>query len=126
MQEDRIVDIPDNRIKFFGTTGKMLLPCSKTVATIISKIPEGKLMTTEQLRKTLSEQFQVQGTCPVTLKKSLQAVVKESNHLPYWRIIKANGETLSYIPDAKEKLEKEGFEIEAKDKKIKEALLKGF
>ena len=118
MQEDMIVDIPENRIKFFGTSGKMLLPCSKTVATTISKIPEGKLMTSEQLRKTLTEQFQVQGTCPVTMKKALQAVVKESNH-PYWRIIKANGETLSYMPDAKEKLEKEGFEIEARDEKIR-------
>jgi len=25
-QEDAIVDIPENRVKFFGTTGKMLLP----------------------------------------------------------------------------------------------------
>ncbi len=119
MQEDMIVDIPENRIKFFGTTGKMLLPSSKTVAAIISNIPEGKLMTSEQLRKKLTEQFKVQGTCPVTMKKALQTVVKESNHHPYWRIIKANGETMSDFPDAENHLKKEGFEIEANGKKLK-------
>jgi hypothetical protein len=30
-QEDIIVDIPENRVKFFGTTGKMLLPSVSTV-----------------------------------------------------------------------------------------------
>lgn len=120
MQEDMIVDIPENRIKFFGTTGKMLLPCSKTVAAIISKIPEGKLMTSEQLRKKLTEQFKVQGTCPVTIKKALQALVKElETRVPYWRIIKANGGTMNYFSEAENHLKKEGFEIETNGKKLK-------
>jgi alkylated DNA nucleotide flippase Atl1 len=124
MQEDVIVDIPENRIKFFGTSGKMLLPGSKTVATIINKIPEGKLMTTEQLRKTLTTQFGVQGTCPVTMKKALQTVVKEftveePTRVPYWRIIKANGETMNYFPEAEHHLKEEGFEIETNGKKLK-------
>jgi hypothetical protein len=39
MQADLIVDIPAERIKFFGTTGKMLLPCPATVAALIEQIP---------------------------------------------------------------------------------------
>ncbi|MBO0777997.1 MAG: hypothetical protein J2P37_04135, partial [Ktedonobacteraceae bacterium] len=49
-QEDAIVDIPENRIRFFGTSGKMLLPSPATVETLIEKIPERQLMTTDLLR----------------------------------------------------------------------------
>ena len=45
-QEDVIVEIPENRLKFFGDAGKMLLPSSATVAALIKKIPEHKLTTT--------------------------------------------------------------------------------
>jgi alkylated DNA nucleotide flippase Atl1 len=61
----------------------------------------------------------------VTMKKALQTVVKEFTvtepeiGVPYWRIIKANGETMSYFPEAENHLKKEGFEIEANGKKLK-------
>ena len=68
MQKDSIVDIPEERVKFFGTTGKMLLPSAATVAAVIDKIPAYKLLTTSHLRERLTRQFNVEGTCPVTKK----------------------------------------------------------
>ena len=53
-QKDLIVDIPKERIKFFGGTGKMLLPSPATVAALIKKIPEHKLATTHLLCEELT------------------------------------------------------------------------
>ena len=32
LQQDVIVDIPPNRVRYFGTTGKMLLPSAAAIA----------------------------------------------------------------------------------------------
>src|SRR6202011_4411321 len=78
-QEDGIVDIPKERVKFFGGTGKMLLPSPATVAALIKKIPKRKLITTNLLCKELTDQFKVRGTCPVTTQKALQAIAHGSS-----------------------------------------------
>jgi len=120
-QEDAIVDIPEHRIRYFGTSGKMLLPCTAPIATWIKKIPEHHLMTTDLLRKKLTEQFNVQGTCPVTTQKALQAVAhNESAQVAYWRMIKKNGELIASFPGGVEdhaaRLQKEGFIIDTSGK----------
>ena len=126
LQEDEIVDIPENRIRFFGTTGKMLLPCPATIAALIKNIPEHQLVTTDLLRKMLTEQFQVQGTCPVTTQKALQSIAHNPNsRVAYWRVIKKNGELMASYPGGLEShaalLREEGFSIdtEGKHPKIK-------
>ncbi len=40
MERDEIVPIPEKRVKFFGTTGKMLLPCPATLAEILNGVQE--------------------------------------------------------------------------------------
>jgi hypothetical protein len=134
MQADAIVDIPPNRVQYFGTTGKMLLPCPATIAALIQKIPESKLLTTDQLRWTLTEQFEVEGTCPVTTKKSLQAVANDpSSKVAYWRVVNKNGELFASFPGGVEghalHLRKEGFTIDTQGKvpkviQFKECLLR--
>jgi alkylated DNA nucleotide flippase Atl1 len=118
-QEDIIVDIPENRIKFFGGTGKMLLPSPATLAALIKKIPEAKLVTTNLLRKKLADEFKVQGVCPVTTRNALK-VVADSSQTPYWRVIKQNGELMAYFPDGVKghaaHLREEGFTIDKKGK----------
>ena len=37
-RKDLIVEIPESRVKFFGRTGKMLLPSPATVAALIKEI----------------------------------------------------------------------------------------
>jgi alkylated DNA nucleotide flippase Atl1 len=120
-KEDLIVEIPENRVKFFGGAGKMLLPSSATVAALIKKIPEHKLTTTGLLCKELTEQFKVRGTCPVTVQKALQEIAHHSdNQCPYWRVVNANGGLIARLPGGAKGqaalLRKEGFAIDTKQK----------
>ncbi|MCA9899683.1 MAG: MGMT family protein [Ardenticatenaceae bacterium] len=117
LQEDLIVDIPPERVKFFGTTGKMLLPSVATVAALVAQIPASRLLTTTQLRQTLTVQFNVQGTCPVTTRKALKAIAQDaSSTVPSWRVINQDGGLLSVYPGGKTaqaaRLQAEGLEIE--------------
>jgi hypothetical protein len=117
MQEDAIVDIPPNRIRYFGGPGKMLLPSPATIAALIKKIPERRLITTSLLREELTEQFEVEGTCPITTQNSLQAVAYDtSDSVAYWRVIKANGTLMTKFPGGvaghAARLREEGFAID--------------
>jgi alkylated DNA nucleotide flippase Atl1 len=123
-QKDLIVDIPKERIKFFGGAGKMLLPSPATVAALIKKIPEHKLATTHLLCKELTHQFKVQGTCPVTTRKALENIAHDSSEkVAYWRVINANGGLFGRFPGGIEnqaaQLRKEGFALEGKGKVLK-------
>ncbi|HCI80406.1 MAG TPA: hypothetical protein DHW02_12030 [Ktedonobacter sp.] len=120
-QDYEIVDIPENRIKFFGGSGKMLLPGPATIEAFIKNIPEHQLLTTDLLRKKLTEQFQVQGTCPVTTRKSLQTVAHDTGkRVAYWRLINTNGTLISHFPGGVEGhaalLRQEGFTIDTQGK----------
>ena len=99
LQADAIVDIPENRIRYFGRKGKMLLPCPATIAAVIQRVPERKLLTTDLLRSYLTTRFQVEGTCPVTTRKSLVAVAQnQPDDVAYWRIINQNGALIASFP----------------------------
>jgi len=120
-QEDAIVDIAPSQIGYFGGPGKMLLPSLATVAALIEQIPERKLLTTDLLRRQLAAQFNVQGTCPVTTKKALQAIGQDaSSAIAYWRVIKQNGELNAFFPGGadgqSQKLQQEGFTIDTTGK----------
>ena len=117
--EDQIVDIPRERFKFFGGPGKMLLPGPESVAALIKKIPEHKLVTTNQLCEELTDQFKVRGTCPVTTQQALQVVANDATrNVPYWRVIKGTGELFGRFPGGVEAqaalLKKEGFAMDRK------------
>jgi alkylated DNA nucleotide flippase Atl1 len=66
----------------------------------------------------------VRGTCPVTAKNSLKAAAAEPRtKIPYWRVIKTNGELTTLFPGGIEAqaalLKKEGFSIDTGGKKPK-------
>jgi alkylated DNA nucleotide flippase Atl1 len=127
-QEDLIVEIPVNRQKFFGGAGKMLIPSLATVAALIEKIPEHKLVTTSLLCKELTQRFKVRGTCPVTTQKALQEIAHDAaNRCPYWRVVNASGGLIARFPGGVGSqatlLRKEGFAIDTKQKVPK---VKGF
>jgi alkylated DNA nucleotide flippase Atl1 len=127
-QEDLIVEIPENRVKFFGGEGKMLLPSPATVAALIKKIPKHKLITTRVLCKELTERFKVQGTCPVTTQRALQEIAHDSAYeCPYWRVVNASGGLIARFPGGVKGqaalLGKEGFAIDTQQKVPK---VKGF
>jgi hypothetical protein len=119
--EDAIVDIPEDRVKFFGGAGKMLLPSPATVAALIEKVPTRHLITTNLICKKLAQQFNVRGTCPVTTQKALQAVAHDANkEIAYWRVVKANGGLIDRFPGGVEgqaqRLSQEGFTLDRKGK----------
>ena len=127
MLEDAIVDIPENRLRYFGGPGKMLLPSPATIATLIEKIPENKLVTTDLLRQQLTSQFDVQGTCPITTQRSLQALANDpETHVAYWRVINQDGGLIARFPGGAaahaDHLRNEGFSIDtqAKVPKVKQ------
>lgn len=121
MEKDEIVEIPEHRVKFFGTTGKMLLPCPATLKSVISKVPQGKLLTTELLRQELADEFDVEGVCPITTKNSLRALANEPDqNAAYWRIVNNTGGLFSYFPGGlaghADHLKQEGFSIDTSTK----------
>jgi len=118
---DAIVDIPKDRLSFFGGAGRMLLPSPTTVAALVEKVPAGKLVTTNLLCQKLAEQFNVRGTCPVTTQQALQAFAHDAgNEVAYWRVIKADGGLIARFPGGAEgqaeRLTKEGFALDRRGK----------
>ena len=67
MKEPVIVDIPIKMENFFGCSGKMIKPSADFVKAIVKKVPKGKLITLEQLRKKLASDFSVQTACPASV-----------------------------------------------------------
>ena len=120
-KEDAIVDIPKERLRFFGGAGKMLLPSPATVAALVEKVPARKLITTNLICQKLAEQFNVRGTCPVTTQQALQAVAHDAGaEVAYWRVIKADGGLIARFPGGAEgqaeRLTKEGFALDRRGK----------
>ncbi len=126
MQQDEIVPIPENRFRYFGGPGRMLLPCPATIAAVIRRIPQSKLITSDLLRKELEEEFDVDGVCPITTKKSLNAVAYSADDsVAYWRVITQDGGLFSTFPGGKDAhaalLMNEGFTIDTHGKTPKVA-----
>ena len=114
--EDVIVDIPEDRVKFFGTAGKMLLPSPETIANLLEQIPEGQVVTTRIIRDHLAKQFAVEGVCPVTTKKAILSISKDPNSsTPYWRVINQDGGLIANFPGGKSlqagQLQSEGLPV---------------
>lgn len=122
LEADAIVAISPAREKFFGCSGRMLLPGRATVEAPVRKIPAHSLLTTDLLCKELAEQFQVEAVCPVTTTKALQAIANDTESrgangkVAYWRVIKKNGELIAKFPGGVEgqgaHLRQEGFTLD--------------
>jgi len=116
MDKDDIEIIPKTMKKFFGCSGKMVKPSSDTVKEIVKKIRKGKLVTLEELRDKLAQDFGVQTACPASTTKALQLLSKEDRPVCYWRVIKKKGELISKFPKGVEGhaalLQKDGLEVD--------------
>ena len=122
--QDAIVSIPKTMEKYFGCSGKMLRPSPTTVASLIAKIPEGRVATIDVVCKELAKKCRTDVACPATTEKSLCLAASESvtknTRLPYWRVLKKNGELIQKLPNGIEghaaNLMKEGHKIVPKNK----------
>lgn len=104
----------------------LLLP-PLTYDEVMKKVPRGKVITTNEIRKYVAKKNNVEITCPLTAGIFINIVAwashqREENITPYWRTLKANGELNEKYPEGvqKKKLEEEGHTIISKGRtKIK-------
>ncbi|MDI6839897.1 MAG: MGMT family protein [bacterium] len=120
----KLVDIPPKMQKRFGI-GKMLIPKPLDVDALIRKIPEGKLVTVEQIRERLAKDYHADTTCPLTTGIFIRIAAETSEEdlingekkiTPYWRVIKRDGSLNEKLPGGIEaqatRLRREGHLIE--------------
>lgn len=102
---------------------------------LMKRVPKGKLVTTNELRKAIAKKYNVEVCCPLTagifINISAWASSQRKTDLtPYWRTVKTNGELNAKYPGGveaqKQKLEQEGFSIIEKGKKNKKLFVKDF
>jgi alkylated DNA nucleotide flippase Atl1 len=121
---DSIVQIAPQLERFFGCSGRMLKPSVDSVAALVAQIPSGQVLTTDALRRKLADQFAVEVACPFDTKMALLAISQDSSlNVPYWRVIKANGELMPKMFAKLEAhlalLQSEGFTLEPSGKTAK-------
>jgi len=123
-QKPKVVDTPPKMQKRFGV-GKMLVPTPALVDALMQEAPPGKLVTINQIRERLAEDFRVDSTCPLTtgifVRIAAEAaeeylVMGRKDITPYWRVIKSDGSLNEKFPGGVEaqarRLKEEGHIIE--------------
>ncbi len=123
-KEAKIVDVPPTWTRKYGT-GKMLIPRPLDIDTLVRKVPKGKLVTQDQLREKLAQDYKVCATCPLTSGLFIRIVAEAAEEdlrdgkpdiTPYWRVVKPDGSLNEKFPGGVERqaarLGEEGHIIE--------------
>lgn len=101
----------------------------------MKKVPKGKLITTDILRKTMAKKYKTDITCPLTCGIFVNICAwasfqRTKDITPYWRTLKSNGELNSKYPQGvelqKKLLEEEGYTIIKKGTKNIKYFVKDF
>jgi alkylated DNA nucleotide flippase Atl1 len=125
----RVEKITDKMSKRWGT-GTVVIPAPKEVDEIMKKIPRGKLITINEIRKKLAKKHNATIGCPMTCgifawiaAHAAEEAAEEGkkNITPYWRTLKTGGVINEKYPGGvevqKRLLEREGHKITQKGKK---------
>ena len=136
----RVEKITDKMSKRWGT-GTVVIPAPTEVDEIMRKVPEGKLVTINEIRAALARKHNATIGCPITTgifawvaanAADEQRQAGKEDTTPYWRTLKTGGVINPKYPGGVEGqkmlLEKEGHEVIQKGKKhvvldYKEALM---
>jgi alkylated DNA nucleotide flippase Atl1 len=125
----KVEKISEKMSKRWGT-GTVVIPAPMEVCEIMNQVPEGKLITINQIRETLARKHGATIGCPITTgifawiaahAAEEAAAEGEENITPYWRTLKVGGVINEKYPGGVEQqkmlLEKEGHKIVRKGKK---------
>ena len=122
----KIIEIKDEKsIKRYGGS-QMLIAPPLEYNDIMSKVPEGKVITAIEIREFLAKKHGAEFTCPMTagIFMSLAAQAsceRESDRIPFWRTLKKDGELNPKYPGGieyqKEMLSREGHSFTTKGRK---------
>jgi len=102
----RVVGIDDKMSKRWGT-GTVVIPAPVEVDEIMKKVPQGKLITTSQIREILARKHGATIGCPLTTgifawiaahAADEAAAEGEKNITPYWRTLKSGGDLNEKYP----------------------------
>ena len=101
----------------------------------MKKVPKGKIITTDILRKAMAKKYKTDITCPLTCGIFVNICAwasyqRKEDITPYWRTLKSDGELNSKYPEAfelqKKMLEEEGHTIISKGTKNIKYYVKDF
>ncbi len=126
----KVVEITGKMSKRWGT-GTLVIPAPREVDVIMKKVPNGKLITVNQIRETVARKHGATIGCPLTTgifigiaaHAAEEAIAEGKRDItPYWRTLKSKGELNEKYPggvDAQAgNLRQEGHSIEpGKDKR---------
>ncbi len=125
----RVERITDKMSKRWGT-GTVLIPAPMEVDEMMRKVPEGKLITINEIRSALARKHKASIGCPMTTGIFAWVAANaaeelsqkgEENITPYWRTLKTGGVINPKYPGGaarqKKLLEKEGHRVIQKGKK---------
>jgi alkylated DNA nucleotide flippase Atl1 len=123
----KIIDIsgqPEAVARYGGI--KMLIAAPMQYNALMARVPEGKVVTSDQLRAYLAKNAGADFTCPLTAGIFINicaraSVERNTDNIPYWRTLKSKGELNEKYPEGVEgqklRLEAEGFEVIQKGKR---------
>jgi alkylated DNA nucleotide flippase Atl1 len=118
-EQDVLVEIPENRRRYFGGEGLMLLPGRQTVEAALRRIPAGQVRTTGEIARELAAAAGARGTCPVTLRRVMDDIADDDDGVPWWRAVCADGAMFAFGPDGREghakRLRAEGVQVTGED-----------
>jgi len=125
----RVEKITEKMSKRWGT-GTVVIPAPKEVDEIMKKVPKGKLITINEIRRILARRHGATIGCPITTgifawvaahAADEAAEEGKKNITPYWRTLKTGGIINEKYPGRveiqKKLLEKEGHKVIQKGKK---------
>lgn len=131
----KIVVVDDEKsIERYGGKNMLIAPPIE-YNDIMAGIPQGKVITAVEIREYLAGKYDADFTDPMTagIFISLCAQAsneRESDEIPYWRTLKADGELNPKYPGGieyqKEMLESEGHEFYTKGRKNIRYFVKGY
>lgn len=120
----RVEEITDKMSKRWGT-GTVVIPAPKEVDEIMREVPEGKLITINEIRAMLAQRHGATIGCPITTgifawivahAADEAAAEGEKDITPYWRTLKSGGVLNEKYPGGLEaqaaRLKSEGHTIE--------------
>ncbi len=125
----KVIEIGKNLAKAWGK-GTVVVPAPKEVDEIMRKVPKGRLITINQIRKRLAKRHRATIGCPITTglfariaaeaaEEDMKSGSKQAT--PYWRTLKERGVINEKYPGGikvqRMRLEKEGFTVTQKGKK---------
>ena len=102
----KVVEITDKMSKRWGT-GTLVIPAPREVDEIMGKVPEGKVITINEIRAVLAQKHGATVGCPLTTgifawiaaHAAEEAAAEGKRDItPYWRTLKSKGELNEKYP----------------------------